>query len=133
MTAGIVVRLERGDAADLAALLTPPPPRHARAFAARDSGGQLLGALALAPGPDDFAELLAATVLPAARRAGVARRLVTAAEAWARVQRIRTMRFRVPVGATEAIATASALGFIEIDGFGAHVGDVSGVCFAKAI
>ncbi|QHC67646.1 GNAT family N-acetyltransferase [Rathayibacter sp. VKM Ac-2759] len=133
MTGGVVVTLERGDSPDLAALLAPPPPRHARVFAARDSSDRLLGALALAPGPDDFAELLAAVVLPGARRSGVARRLVAAAEAWARVQRIRTLRFRAPADATDALAAAPALGFIEIDGFGPYVGDAASVCFAKAI
>ncbi|KQQ05354.1 MULTISPECIES: GNAT family N-acetyltransferase [unclassified Rathayibacter] len=133
MTGGIVVRLERGDSPDLAPLLVPTPPPHARVFAARDSAGRLLGALALAPGPDDFAELLSAVVLPEARRSGVARRLLGAAEAWARVQRIRTLRFRADAGATDALTTAPSLGFVEIDGFGAYVGDDSSVCFAKGI
>ncbi|SMH29856.1 Acetyltransferase (GNAT) family protein [Rathayibacter oskolensis] len=132
MTGGVVVRLERGDSPDLAGLLTPPPPRHARVFAARE-GAVPVGAIALAPGPDDFAELLALAVLPEARRRGVARRLIGAAEAWARVQRIRTLRFRVAADAQDALDTAQALGFVEIDGFGAYVGDPSGVCFAKAL
>lgn len=131
MTGGVVVRLERGDPPELAELLARPPAPHARVFVARDRASDWpLGVVHLEPGPDDFAELIDLTVLPAARRVGIARRLVAAAEAFARVQRIRTLRFRVePDGAS----VARSLGFTEIDPFGAYVGDLSGVFFAKAL
>lgn len=132
MTDAVVIRLETGSAPDLADLIAPP--RDARVFAARDGvGGRLLGAVALAAGPDDFAELHGLVVLPEVRRSGIARRLLAAAEAWARIQRIRTVRCSVPLTSEAALATARALGFVEIDQFGAHVGDPSSVCFARAI
>lgn len=134
MSTGIVVRLERPDPAALAGLLDTALPPHARLLVARDGTTQQpIGVLALAPGPDDFAELLALEVAPGSRRSGAARRLVAAALSYASVQRIRTLRFRVPVEAEAALATARALGFTEIDGFGAHVGDDSGVCFARSV
>ncbi|QHC59888.1 GNAT family N-acetyltransferase [Rathayibacter sp. VKM Ac-2760] len=132
MTAGVVVRLERAGSPELAGLLATTP-LHARVLVARDSTQQPIGVLALAPGPDDFAELLALRVEPAVRRSGVARRLVAAALSYASVQRIRTLRFRIPVEADAALAAARALGFTEIDAFGAHVGDDSGVCFARSV
>lgn len=131
MTAGVVVRLERGDPPELSALQTRPPSPHARVFVARDrASGWPLGVVHLESGPDDFAELLGLIVLPAARRAGVARRLLAAAESFARVQRISTLRLRAEPGTAGA---ARALGFTEIDAFGAHVGDDTGVFFAKAL
>ena len=142
MTGAIAVRLEHSDSPGAAALLartghgTALDREHARLFVARGAepaGDGPLGLVALAPGPDDFAELVRFVVLPEARRRGVARRLVAAAESWARVQRIRTLRFRVDAADDAARAAARALGFIEVDGFGAHVGDESGVCFAKGI
>ncbi|TCL85434.1 MULTISPECIES: GNAT family N-acetyltransferase [unclassified Rathayibacter] len=134
MTAGVVVRLERPGTGALASLLTAELPPHARLLVARDGATQQpIGVLALTPGPDDFAELLALEVAPESRRSGVARRLVAAALSYASVQRIRTLRFRVPVQAEAALAAARALGFTEIDGFGAHVGDASGVCFARSV
>ncbi|MCJ1686308.1 GNAT family N-acetyltransferase [Rathayibacter sp. VKM Ac-2927] len=134
MTAGVVVRLERPGTEALASLLTADLPPHARLLVARDRDAQQpIGVLALTPGPDDFAELLALEVAPESRRSGVARRLVAAALSYASVQRIRTLRFRVPVQAQAALAAARSLGFTEIDGFGAHVGDDSGVCFARSV
>lgn len=134
MTTGVVVRLERPEPAALVPLLTAELPPHARLLVARDGDAQQpIGVLALTPGPDDFAELLALEVAPESRRSGVARRLVAAALSYASVQRIRTLRFRVPVQAEAALAAARALGFTEIDGFGAHVGDDSGVCFARSV
>ncbi|MCJ1674975.1 GNAT family N-acetyltransferase [Rathayibacter sp. VKM Ac-2929] len=134
MTAGVVVRLERPGTEALASLLTADLPPHARLLVARDRDAQQpIGVLALTPGPDDFAELLALEVAPESRRSGVARRLVAAALSYASVQRIRTLRFRVPVQAEAALAAARSLGFTEIDGFGAHVGDDSGVCFARSV
>ena len=134
MTARVVVRLEVPDPPALAGLLTAELPPHARLLVARDGATQQpIGVLALTPGPDDFAELLALEVAPESRRSGVARRLVAAALSYASVQRIRTLRFRVPVKAEAALAAARALGFTEIDGFGAHVGDDSGVCFARSV
>lgn len=131
MSAGVVVRLERGDPPELAELLTRPPSPHARVFVARDRASDWpLGVVHLEQGPDDFAELIGLLVLPAARRVGVARRLVAAAEAFARVHGIRTLRFRMEPG-TDSVARA--LGFTEIDAFGSHVGDESGVFFAKAL
>ncbi|WP_341867843.1 GNAT family N-acetyltransferase [Rathayibacter festucae] len=103
----------------------PRRPRRRDAAADRRAGADAR--------PDDFAELLALEVAPESRRSGVARRLVAAALSYASVQRIRTLRFRVPVEAEAALAAARALGFTEIDGFGAHVGDDSGVCFARSV
>ncbi|MDY0913468.1 GNAT family N-acetyltransferase [Rathayibacter festucae] len=134
MSTGVVVRLERPGPAELAGLLTAELPPHARLLVARDGATQQpIGVLALTPGPDDFAELLALEVAPESRRSGVARRLVAAALSYASVQRIRTLRFRIPVEAEAALVAARALGFTEIDGFGAHVGDDSGVCFARSV
>ncbi|NQX15385.1 GNAT family N-acetyltransferase [Rathayibacter sp. VKM Ac-2857] len=134
MSTGVVVRLERPGPAELAGLLTVELPPHARLLVARDGATQQpIGVLALTPGPDDFAELLALEVAPKSRRSGVARRLVAAALSYASVQRIRTLRFRIPVEAEAALVAARALGFTEIDGFGAHVGDDSGVCFARSV
>ncbi|WP_158078148.1 GNAT family N-acetyltransferase [Rathayibacter sp. VKM Ac-2630] len=136
------VRLERTGTPEVDALLalaaepgaSPLDREHARVFVARGGAdGGALGLVALAPGPDDFAELVRLVVLPAARRQGVARRLLLAAESWARVQRIRTLRFRVDAADPATAAGARALGFTEVDSFGAHVGDDSGTCFAKAL
>jgi len=142
VTGPVAVRLEHSDSPGAAALLaltdrgTSLDREHARLFVARAEGAlddRPLGLVALAPGPDDFAELVRLVVLPEARRGGVARRLVAAAESWARVQRIRTLRFRVAAADDDARAAALALGFVEVDGFGAHVGDDSGACFAKGL
>ena len=64
MTAGVVVRLERPGTEALASLLTADLPPHARLLVARDGATQQpIGVLALTPGPDDFAELLALEVV----------------------------------------------------------------------
>ena len=52
---GVVVRLE--DAAGAEGLLAAVPPPHARVLIARIDGAAA-GVLVLAPGPDDFAEVL---------------------------------------------------------------------------
>ena len=78
---GVVVRLE--DAAAAEGLLAAVPPPHARVLIARIDGAAA-GVLVLAPGPDDFAEVLELVVASVHRRTGVARRLVAAAESWAR-------------------------------------------------
>ena len=131
MSAGVVVRLERDDPPELAEQLTRPPSPQARVFVARDRASDWpLGVVHLEQGPDDFAELTDLLVLPNARRVGVARRLVAAAEAYARVQGVVTLRFRMEPGTG---SVARALGFTEIDAFGFHVGDETGVYFAKAL
>ncbi|PPG63610.1 hypothetical protein C5C27_05750 [Rathayibacter sp. AY2B7] len=124
---GVVVRLE--DAAGAEGLLAAVPPPHARVLIARIDGAAA-GALVLAPGPDDFAEVLELVVASVHRRTGVARRLVAAAESWARVQRIRTLRL---AAAAELAPAAGALGFTAIDAFGAHVGDNAVLCFARPV
>jgi len=136
----VSVRLERTGSPEVDALLdlagapSALDREHARLFVARGGAdGAALGLVALAPGPDDFAELVRLVVLPAARRQGVARRLVLAAESWARVQRIRTLRFRSDAADPATAALGRALGFTEVDGFGAHVGDDSALCFAKSV
>ncbi|AZZ54074.1 hypothetical protein C1I64_19950 [Rathayibacter festucae DSM 15932] len=133
MTTGVVVRLERPEPAALASLLTADLPPHARLLVARDGATQQpIGVLALTPGPTTSPSC-SPSKWPRSRGG---------AESPAGSSPPRSPTRACSASARSASAcgrggggprAARALGFTEIDGFGAHVGDDSGVCFARSV
>ena len=78
------------------------------------------GYIALEPG---IGELTRIFVEPAARGAGLGRRLVVAIEGAAHAAGIRTMRLETGVQSAEAIGLYRALGYVPRGRFGRHVDD----------
>jgi putative acetyltransferase len=72
-------------------------------------------------------------VHPQARGRGVARRLLTAVEAYARVSGTRILRLETGAPQIEAVGLYRAVGFVEIDRFGPYVLDPTSLCMAKVL
>lgn len=107
---------------------------HVRVFVARDeSDHRALGMAALVLGPDEFAELKRMFVHNETRGRGVARRLLTAVEAYARISGAGILRLETGAPQVEAVALYHSAGFIEIDRFGAYVLDPTSLCMAKSL
>ncbi|NQX25981.1 GNAT family N-acetyltransferase [Microbacteriaceae bacterium VKM Ac-2854] len=107
---------------------------HVRVFVARDEADHAaLGMAALVLGPDEFGELKRMFVHPRARGRGVARRLLTAVEAYARISGARILRLETGAPQVEAVALYHSVGFVDIDRFGPYVLDPTSLCMAKPL
>ncbi|NQX12600.1 GNAT family N-acetyltransferase [Microbacteriaceae bacterium VKM Ac-2855] len=107
---------------------------HVRVFVARDETDRsALGMAALVLGPDEFGELKRMFVHDGARGRGVARRLLTAVEAYARVAGARILRLETGAPQVEAVGLYRATGFVDIDRFGPYVLDPTSLCMAKPL
>ena len=115
-----------------------PPPTNAPvasrgAFVIAQRDGTAVACGALRPLDAQCAEVRRMFVTAAARRGGVARRVLEELEAHARQLGFRVLRLETGNRQPEAIALYEAAGFRRIPAFGPHVGDPYAVCFEKAL
>jgi putative acetyltransferase len=95
--------------------------------------GEPIGCGALRPLDDHTAEIKRMYVAPAGRRQGVARRILAGLEDHAARLTYRAIRLETGVRQPEAQRLYESMGFRRIPAFGPYVGNLSSVCFEKAL
>jgi putative acetyltransferase len=101
-----------------------------RFLVARDANGRAVGTGALSL-RGDWAELKAMWVIPEARRAGVSRMILTALEARAHSEGVRTLRLETGVKNHAALGLYTQAGFKPRDPFGDYRADPLSVFMQK--
>ena len=96
-------------------------------------GDEPVGCGALRRFDDETAEIKRMYVTPAARRRGIARRILAALERYAHEFHYRTIRLETGVRQPEAQALYESMGFRRIAAFGPYIGNPTSVCFEKTL
>ena len=95
--------------------------------------GQPVGCGALRRFDDHTAEIKRMYVTPAARRQGIARRILIELERHAREFSYRAVRLETGIQQPEAQRLYESLGYQRIAAFGHYVGNPTSVCYEKII
>ena len=95
--------------------------------------GEAIGCVALRPLSSEIAEVKRMYVQPAARRTGIARRLMEALEASARETGFTEVWLETGLGQPAAIRLYESLGYERIASFGEYASDPVSVCYGKKL
>lgn len=96
-------------------------------------GNEPVACGALRPIDTDRAELKRMYVVPAARRNGLGRLIISALERHARALGYKTILLETGVGQPEAQHLYESCGYHRIPAFGPYIGNASSVCFQKEL
>lgn len=102
-------------------------------FAVAYATDEAVGCAALLPLEPRIGELKRMFVIPSARHAGVARRLLAAIEGEAVARGYRAIRLETGVRQPEALALYASAGYRRIPPFGEHEGGGLSVCLEKRL